>query len=101
MSVESEKALVARMIRMYCRGMHAEPPGDDGLCEACSRLADYAARRLDMCRYGDAKPSCRACATHCYAPREREAIRQVMRYAGPRLLFLAPLQMVRHYILKR
>jgi hypothetical protein len=53
-------------------------------------LLAYSHQRLDRCPYGDEKPSCKACPIHCYRPSEREAMRQVMREAGPRMLWRHP-----------
>ncbi len=43
--------------------------------------AAFACRRLDHCTYGEQKIACKDCPTHCYAPKEREAIREVMRWS--------------------
>ncbi len=82
-----EKRTVERMIRLYCR--RAE--GNKELCPACRELLDYALLRLDCCHYGNGKPACKKCVTHCYKPDMREHIRKVMRYSGPRLLFYDPI----------
>lgn len=74
------------MIALYCR--HCLQAGVAP--EEYRRLADYACRRLDHCRFGEHKPDCRSCPIHCYAPHEREAIRRVMRWAGPRMLWYYP-----------
>ena len=37
------------------------------------------------------------CPTHCYAPKEREAIREVMRWAGPRMIWYAPKDAFIHF----
>ena len=91
--IEQEKTVVSRMIAIYCRRHHAS---GDALCEECRRLLDYALRRLDHCPKGDAKTSCRKCEIHCYRPQERAQIRAVMKYVGPRMLFIAPLSALRH-----
>ena len=91
--IEREKSVVALMIDFYCRHQHGRR---DGLCEECARLRDYASARLDRCPHGNAKPSCRKCSIHCYAPAGKESIRKVMRYVGPRMLFIHPVAAVRH-----
>ena len=90
--IEKEKRTVGLMIRIYCR--HSE--GNSRLCPACRELLEYAMARLDSCRFGEAKSSCRKCPVHCYRPGMRERIRAVMRYSGPRMLIYAPLEYVRH-----
>jgi predicted amidophosphoribosyltransferase len=93
------------MIELYCRrhegNVHpcGEYRGRDGnLCDECRRLLEYAERRLDACRYGDAKPVCRKCPTHCYRPDHRAKIREVMRYAGPRLILHHPMEAITHIL---
>ncbi len=88
----SELRTVEKMVRLYCR--HKE--GNASLCAECRALLDYAAQRLNRCRFGAAKPTCRQCPIHCYRPDMRERIRAVMRWAGPRMLFFHPLDALRH-----
>ena len=80
------------MLEMYCRHHH----GGDGLCAECSELADYAGRKLDLCPYGPGKPTCADCPIHCYRPEPREKMREVMRFAGPRMLTTRPYLAVMH-----
>lgn len=61
-------------------------------------LFDYAERRLDLCVFGDAKPTCANCSVHCYSAEKREQIRVVMKWAGPRMLFRYPLLAVFHLL---
>ena len=68
------------------------------LCPECAALLDYALRRLDSCRFGDGKPSCRKCPAHCYRADMRERIRTVMRWAGPRMIFRHPIAATRHLL---
>ncbi len=85
------------MIEMYCAKRH----GGDGLCRECSELADYADRRLDLCPYGPDKPTCTNCPIHCYRPEPRERMREVMRFAGPRMFRKHPYLAVMHLIAER
>lgn len=125
--IADEKKVVALMIRMYCRrhcrqqGQNAitdqtnqtdqtdrtgdTNPADNSsrtatspLCPECAALLDYALRRLDSCRFGNGKPSCRKCPVHCYRADMRERIRTVMRWAGPRMIFHHPLAATRHLL---
>ncbi len=90
------KATIQFMIGQYCRLKH----GSAQACPDCARLCAYALARLDSCRYGEGKPSCKACPTHCYAPAQRQAIREVMRFIGPRMVYLGPWEFIRHYLHK-
>ena len=96
MSIKREKRIVERMIRLYCRKLH----GGNSLCENCSKLLAYASLRLDKCPHGDKKPTCQKCTIHCYRKEEREQIRQIMRYAGPRMIIYHPFEAIRHALRK-
>lgn len=91
-----EFKMIAAMLRMYCRGHHA--PKHASLCRECIELHDYARRRLERCVFGDAKPTCANCTVHCYKVSMRERVRQVMRWAGPRMLWRHPVLAVRHML---
>ncbi len=115
-----EKAVAAKMITIYCRRHHRPDIRYSGcnrdslaqdaatssesrngyvqLCQECTELLGYVCRRIDACPLGPQKSSCRKCAIHCYQPRYRRQIREVMRYAGPRMLYLAPLTALRHLL---
>jgi len=75
------------MVRLYCAEQHRSA---GGLCESCEALLDYSHQRLDRCPYGEHKPACNQCPIHCYQPARREAMRDVMRLAGPRMLLRHP-----------
>ena len=80
--IEREKQTVRKMIGIYCRH-HLK---QESMPEAYQLLADYACQRLDHCQFGEQKKTCKRCPVHCYAPKEREQIRKVMRWTGPRIL---------------
>jgi len=82
------------MILIYCRGHHHERVA--GLCADCQGLLDYTLRRLELCPLGDDKSTCEDCPVHCYEPERREAVRKVMRYAGPRRLWHHPILALHH-----
>jgi hypothetical protein len=71
------------MIRIYCRDRHGS---QDEICAECRSLQGYAQKRLDQCPFRADKPTCARCTVHCYKPVMRERIREVMRYAGPRMV---------------
>ena len=83
------------MLRISCCDRHGTAVG---LCEDCAALSDYAARRLAGCPYGAEKPTCANCQIHCYGPREREQVREMMRYAGPRMMLRHPYLALMHVI---
>jgi len=86
---------MTKMIGVYCRDRH----GTSGkLCDACEELLCYAFLRLEKCPFGERKPTCAKCPIHCYQPKRREQVKDVMRYAGPRMLLRHPLFTIRHYL---
>jgi hypothetical protein len=92
-AIATEKTTVEVMVRLYCAEHHGRAVG---ICTHCAALLGYAHARLDACPYGADKPACRACPIHCYRPAEREAMRNIMRLAGPRMLLCHPWLTVVH-----
>lgn len=84
------------MIRLYCLAHHSPPHSI--LCTECETLLQYAHGRIERCPLGTAKKSCRKCSIHCYNPEMKARIREVMRYAGPRMLFHAPRLALLHLV---
>ena len=97
--IRDEKTTVSRMIKYYCQ--HKHTPENQDLCEDCTNLLVYAHNRLDYCQFGERKPTCRKCPVHCYNPSNREKIRAVMRFSGPRMAFRAPIDWIRHKLRER
>ena len=93
--IEQEKKTVRQMVEIYC---HGKKHVSKGLCEECSTLLDYAYQRLDHCKFGENKPTCKKCPIHCYKPDMKEKMREVMRYAGPRMVWYHPIAAIRHLI---
>ena len=90
--IAREKAVVERMIRLYCR----RKLGVNELPQEYADLIVYAHKRLDGCKFGNEKPACKRCPIHCYKPDMREKIRDVMRWAGPRMMMYDPIAAFRH-----
>jgi len=93
--LKREKSTLEKMIAIYC-GDHHYPAWPE--CQACRDMLAYARERLTHCPYGEDKPACSKCPTHCYRPELREEVIAVMRYAGPRMLGKHPILTVRHLI---
>ncbi len=92
--IDKEKRIVEQMIRLYCK--HKE--GNAALCPECERLLTYALARLDRCKFGERKTTCKKCSIHCYRPEMKERIREVMRWAGPRMLLYHPVETIKHLL---
>lgn len=92
--IAREKRTVEVMIRLYCRKKEKNPL----LCPDCKELLHYAHNRLDHCVFGEDKGTCKQCSIHCYMPAMRERMREVMRFSGPRMIFYAPWETIRHLL---
>ena len=94
MTVDEKRKLelktMYQIIGIYCHNKHHTP----------HKVWQYAEHRIDVCPHMESKTFCSVCKTHCYAPTYREKIREIMRYGGPRMLFVSPIQVVRHMYLE-
>lgn len=90
---KKEKEMLGLMIRVYCRGKHKHKKG---LCPQCEELQEYAWTRTDKCPFMKTKTFCSACKVHCYIPEMREKVKEVMKYAGPRMLLYHPWTAIKH-----
>jgi hypothetical protein len=81
--LQREQKTIDLMIDLYCHDHHKN---QKELCAECQALKDYAHLRLEKCPYQEKKTTCANCPTHCYQKTMREKIREVMRYAGPRMM---------------
>jgi hypothetical protein len=90
-----EMKTIRVMIALYCRAHHG---AEAGLCEACRELCDYAEQRLEKCPYQESKTTCAKCPAHCYKASMREKVREVMRYAGPRMALRHPVLTFYHFL---
>jgi hypothetical protein len=97
--LEIEKSTVKQMIRLYCRRHHF---GSSTFfsCDECNDLIEYAFLKLDKCVYGQKKPSCNKCTTHCYNQKMRKKIKAVMRYSGPRMIYINPILAIKYLVNK-
>ena len=91
-----EAETVGVMIDIYCSDKHGT--GKRQLCRDCGELQEYSLLRLSKCTFQEGKTTCGNCRVHCYKPEKREAIKGVMRYAGPKMVYKHPLMAVYHVI---
>lgn len=94
--IEREQQTVRKMIELYCR--HCL--NTDTMSDEYQHLADFACSRLEHCKYGENKTDCKNCPTHCYPHKEREQIREVMRWVGPRMIIYSPKDAIIHSLHK-
>ncbi|WP_433944488.1 nitrous oxide-stimulated promoter family protein [Paenibacillus sp. SN-8-1] len=108
--IRREKLTVSFMIGRYCSGHHNRASRmhdcDNGsrtirLCQECYVLHQYAMKRLSLCQFGEEKSTCVECPVHCYKPKQRLQIKEVMRYSGPRMLMSHPVLAIWHLLDQR
>ncbi|MDD7100532.1 MAG: nitrous oxide-stimulated promoter family protein [Prevotellaceae bacterium] len=92
--INEEQRVVEQMIRLYCR----KKEHNKELCPECQELLQYATARLQRCKFGENKPTCKKCPIHCYRPKMKEKMREVMRSAGPRMILYHPVAAMKHII---
>jgi len=94
--IGKDKKTLEFMINIYCEKKHKL--GLDK-CSKCEELYEYACDRLDKCKFGEDKTSCKKCIVHCFHPEKREQIKGIMRFSGPVVVFFRPHHYIR-YIMK-
>ena len=88
------------MARIYCSKWHAASAKDAaGVCEECRTAVEATFNRADACPYDHAH-NCQDCTTKCQRGENQERIKQIMRYAAPRMIYRHPL-MTFEYLRKR
>ena len=98
--IEYEKHIVGLMIELYCRRKHNTSKNQ--LCEECSKLKLFCHIKLQKCPFGDNKGACSDCEIHCYRNTpEREKIREIMRFSGPRMMLYYPKDSLLHIIKRK
>jgi hypothetical protein len=91
--IDDEKIIVKMMIYYYCKKHHSYKKN---LCFDCTKLKEYAFLKLDNCFYGENKPVCSECKIHCYSAPMRKKIKNIMRYSGPRMVYIHPVAVLKH-----
>lgn len=93
--MDKEKDTIKKMLGIYCQANHGN---NQELCAECSKLLNYAFKKLDKCPFGNKKPACSKCRVHCYDQVQRAAIIKVMRFSGPRMIYKYPVSAIKHAI---
>jgi hypothetical protein len=94
MATNREKRTITAMISIYCRQHHNQ----DTVCQECRGILEYAEKRIDRCMFGPGKPACKACPVHCYSPKMKEKVKEVMRFSGPKMIYKHPVMAILHII---
>lgn len=88
-----ERKTFRAMLGMFCHDKHGTA---SGLCAACEQVHAYALERSAHCPFQADKPTCLKCPVHCYKPEMRSKVRDVMRYAGPKMMMRHPVLALLH-----
>ena len=93
---DKDYGILKKFIEVYCSKNH----GTNGnkLCLGCSELLEYSRARLENCPY-DPKPKCKDCETHCYRPKYRQRISEVMRFSSMHFVRRGRLDFLLRYML--
>jgi len=94
--IELEHKTVKVMLQLYCIEKHH---CNDELCDSCNSLLLYCRKKIDKCPFGVQKGTCKNCQIHCYQADKRAIIQNVMKTAGPKMVFKYPFLTIRHIIL--
>jgi hypothetical protein len=99
--------LIGKFVEVYCAGKHAATErdplqlpaglGERIICPDCASFLEYAVTKRLNCPLEAEKPSCKHCRIHCYDRPRREKMREIMSYAGRRLMLRGRLDYVWHY----
>jgi hypothetical protein len=99
--------LIGKFVEVYCTGKHRESehtpvilPADLGertLCQECASFLEYAVTKRLKCPLEAEKPTCKHCRIHCYDKLHREKVREIMSYAGRKLMMRGRLDYIWHY----
>ena len=99
--------LIGKFVEVYCSGKHrgagrgsiALPAGmgERTLCPECSSFLEYAVAKRLKCPLEAEKPTCKHCRIHCYDKVRLEKVREIMSYAGRKLMMRGRLDYIWHY----
>ncbi len=107
--IRKDIRVLADLTEVYCKAKHRErdrsaplPRGELAayaselqvrLCAECTKVVLHGAVKRIRCPM-DPKPECKYCPEHCYNPRYREQVREVMRFAWRHMLKRGRLDLV-------
>lgn len=99
--------LLGKFVEVFCAGKHPAAerfaftlPGELGervICPECAAFLKYAVLKRLKCPLEAEKPTCKHCRIHCYDRPRREKVREIMGYAGRRLMMRGRLDYIWHY----
>lgn len=104
---QKDITLLAKFVEIFCHGKHPNqqenvfclPDELDSvkLCNDCGDFLKYAIAKRLKCPLEANKPTCKHCKIHCYAKEQREKVREIMSYAGRRIMLKGRIDYLWHY----
>ncbi len=91
--IDKDRKTLEAIGRIYCSAHHDGLKDAASLCPSCRQAVDRTLERTASCPYGH-EGNCEDCDIHCQRGEAREQIREIMRYAAPRMAFRHPLMTI-------
>ena len=99
-SYEQDKLTLEAIGRIYCKAHHSTAEKDTaGLCAECRETINNALARTERCPYGHSG-NCQDCDIKCNRGEQQIRIKEIMRYAAPRMFVTHPV-MAANYVRKK
>lgn len=111
--LERDLRTLVRFVTVYCRKRHREAQKAPAriksfdiaalaneeieLCPACVELLTHALVKRAHCPMNP-KPTCKHCPSHCYHPKYRSQIQEVMRFSGRHIVLTGRLDYLFHLL---
>jgi hypothetical protein len=99
--VEKDIQVLREFIQIYCDTKHKDfsKTYENGilLCTFCHDTLSYSTWRRNTCPLVP-KPTCKNCEIHCYHPKQRAKIKEIMRHSGLALIKRGRLDLIFHYL---
>lgn len=111
--LERDLRTLVRFVAVYCRKRHggvaksyprlkafdvsALAHEEVELCSDCIELLTHALTKRAVCPMYP-KPACKHCPSHCYHPKYRKQIREVMKFSGRHILLTGRLDYLFHLL---
>ncbi len=88
--IDKDRKTLEAIGLIYCKAHHGGAKDAAGLCPSCRHTIEGTLERTASCPYGH-EGNCEDCDIHCQRGEARERIREIMRYAAPRMTFRHPI----------
>lgn len=99
-NIEKDRRTLEAIGRIYCQGNHASCEKDaSGMCPECRAAIEQTLARTEVCPHNH-EGNCQDCTTPCHRGEAKQQIKNIMRYAAPRMIFRHPF-MTLEYLRKK